>query len=54
MAEDRADWNRNTDITSDRMFLGAFVKAYSNPVIDAKISLRAIKTYLGADQHGRG
>ena len=35
--------NRNTDMTSDRMFFGALVKAYSRPVMDAKISENAIK-----------
>ena len=28
------------------MFLGALVKAYSRPVMDAKISLNAMRTYL--------
>ena len=32
-------------MTRDRIFLGAFVKAYSRPVILAKISEKAIKTY---------
>lgn len=32
------------EVTSDLMFLGAFVKAYSKEVIEAKISERAIKT----------
>ena len=38
--------NKNTLITSERMFFGAFVKAYSKPVMDANISLKAIRTYL--------
>lgn len=38
--------NRKIPITSDFIFLGAFVKAYSRPVIDAKISESAINTYL--------
>jgi hypothetical protein len=46
MALARADVNRKTDITRERMFLGAFVKAYSRPVIEAKISLIAINMYL--------
>jgi hypothetical protein len=54
IAPPSADMNRKTDMTSDRIFFGAFVNAYSNPVIEAKISLRAIKTYLrlskGKDQ----
>lgn len=37
--------NRNTAITSERMFLGALVKAYSRPVIEAKISLMAMRMY---------
>ena len=42
-AEDSADMNKKMDMTRERMFLGAFVKAYSRPVIDAKISLRATR-----------
>lgn len=38
--------NRLQDITSDRMFLGALVNAYSRPVMEAKISLIATKMYL--------
>lgn len=41
-----ADMKRNTDMTSDRMFLGALVNAYSSPVMEARISLIAMKTYL--------
>lgn len=41
-----ADMKKNTAITSDRMFFGALVNAYSSPVIEAKISLNATKTYL--------
>lgn len=37
---------RNKDITSERMFLGALVNAYSSPVMEAKISLNAMNTYL--------
>lgn len=33
-------------MTSERMFFGALVNAYSSPVMEAKISLNAIKTYL--------
>jgi hypothetical protein len=36
--------NKYTDITNDRMFFGAFVNAYSKPVIDAKISENAMRT----------
>lgn len=43
-AEARADMNRNIAITRDRIFLGALVNAYSRPVMEAKISLNAIKT----------
>ena len=38
--------NKKQAITSDRMFLGAFVNAYSRPVIEANISLIAIRMYL--------
>ena len=38
--------NKKQAITSDRMFLGAFVYAYSRPVIAANISLTAIRMYL--------
>jgi hypothetical protein len=48
MAEENAVMKRNTDMTSERMFFGAFVNAYSSPVIEAKISLMAIRMYLGA------
>ena len=33
-------------MTNERMFFGALVNAYSSPVMEAKISLNAIKTYL--------
>lgn len=33
-----ADMKRKTDITSERIFLGALVKAYSSPVMEARIS----------------
>ena len=44
MADEMALVNRNTAITHDLMFTGAFVKAYSRPVMEAKISLNAIRT----------
>lgn len=37
--------NRNTAMTSDFMFAGAFVNAYSSPVMDARISENAMSTY---------
>ena len=43
---DKAVMNEKQAITSDRMFLGAFVNAYSRPVIEANISLMAIRMYL--------
>jgi len=43
MAEDSADMNKKMDMTRERIFLGAFVKAYSRPVMDAKISLIAMR-----------
>lgn len=43
IAEAIADVNKNADMTKDRIFVGAFVKAYSRPVIEAKISLTAIR-----------
>jgi hypothetical protein len=52
IAEEIADIKRNTDMTSERMFFGAFVNAYSSPVIEAKISLMAISMYLGANNMG--
>lgn len=48
MADATALVNKKIPITSDFMFLGALVKAYSRPVMDAKISESAIKTYLAA------
>ena len=42
-AEDSAIINKKMDMMRERMFLGAFVKAYSRPVIDAKISLIATR-----------
>ena len=42
IAEEIADMKRKTAITRDRMFLGALVKAYSRPVIKARISLIAM------------
>lgn len=44
MAEEMAEANRNIAITSDFIFLGAFVNAYSRPVIDARISENAMRT----------
>ncbi len=44
MAAEIAEVNRNTAMTSDLMFLGALVKAYSRPVMDARISESAIRT----------
>jgi hypothetical protein len=44
IAEAIADVKRNTAITSDFIFSGAFVKAYSRHVIEVKISLNAIRT----------
>ncbi len=45
MAEDTAEVKRKSAMTSDFMFLGAFVNAYSKPVIDARISEKAMRTY---------
>ena len=45
MAEEMALMNRFTDATSERMFLGALVYAYSSAVMDARISEMAISTY---------
>jgi len=42
-AEDNADINKKMDMTRERMFLGAFVKAYSRPVMIAKTSLIAMR-----------
>ena len=42
-AEPKADWRRKMDMTKDFMLGGALVKAYSKPVILAKISERPIK-----------
>jgi len=46
-ADESAVMNKKMDMTRERMFLGALVKAYSRPVIDAKISLIAMRMYLG-------
>jgi hypothetical protein len=43
MAEETAEVNRNIAMTSDLMFFGALVNAYSKPVIAAKISENAIR-----------
>lgn len=48
MADATALVNKKIPITRDFMFLGALVKAYSRPVMDAKISESAIKMYLAA------
>jgi hypothetical protein len=45
MAEEMAVIKRNTAMTSDFMFLGAFVNAYSRPVMDARISENAMRMY---------
>ena len=42
----KADMNKKMAMTRDFMFPGALVKAYSRPVMDAKISLNAMRTYL--------
>jgi hypothetical protein len=34
---------RKTDMTRERMFLGALVKAYSRPVMEARISEMATR-----------
>lgn len=47
-ADPKAVWSRNMDITKDFMLEGALVKAYSKPVMLAKISDIAIKKYAGA------
>jgi hypothetical protein len=44
MAEEMAEVNKNTAMTSDLMFLGALVNAYSRPVMDARISEIAMRT----------
>jgi hypothetical protein len=43
MAEAKALVNRNSAMTSDLMFLGALVNAYSRPVMDARISESAMR-----------
>jgi len=50
MAEEIAVMKRKTAITRDRIFLGALVKAYSRPVIEAKISLIASRMYLEVEK----
>ena len=42
----KADMNKKMAMTRDFMFPGALVKAYSRPVMDAKISLNVMRTYL--------
>lgn len=51
-ADAMADWNRNTDMTSDLIDLGAFVKAYSSPATEAKISDTAKKRCRSNDVMG--
>jgi hypothetical protein len=43
MADETAFVKRNIAMTSDFMFLGAFVNAYSRPVMDARISENAMR-----------
>jgi hypothetical protein len=43
MAEEMELVNRNSAMTSDFMFLGALVNAYSRPVMDARISENAMR-----------
>jgi hypothetical protein len=45
MAEEMAEVKRNNAMTTDFMFLGAFVNAYSRPVMDARISENAMRIY---------
>jgi len=47
MAEPKAFCRRNIPITTDFIDGGALVKAYSRPVMEAKISLRPMSTYAG-------
>ena len=46
-ADPNADCNRKMDMTNDFMDGGALVKAYSSPVMLAKISDTAKKKYAG-------
>ena len=46
-AEPKALVSRNIDITNDFMLGGALVKAYSSPVMLARISERPMKRYAG-------
>ena len=43
MAAERADIKRKIAMTSERMFFGALVNAYSRPVMEARISLMAMR-----------
>jgi len=43
MAAERADVKRNIAMTSERIFFGALVNAYSRPVMEARISLMAMR-----------
>lgn len=43
MALEIPEVKRNADMTRDFMFFGAFVNAYSRPVMDAKISEKAMR-----------
>ncbi len=47
MAEEMAFMKRKVAVTSERMFFGAFVNAYSSPVMEAKISEMPMRTYAG-------
>ena len=44
IADETALVKRKREVTIERIFLGALVNAYSRPVIEAKISLKAIRT----------
>ena len=46
-AEPKAVWSKKIDITKDFIDGGAFVKAYSSPVILARISEIPMKKYAG-------
>ena len=46
-AEPKADWRRKMDMTKDFMLGGALVKAYSRPVMLAKISDKPMSKYAG-------
>ena len=44
MAAEKAWANQNMPVTTERIFFGALVKAYSRPVIEAAISEKAMRT----------